>query len=133
MATFKMQLNNLEETLLNIEAYLEAECDDADDESKYKVMLIAEELLTNLVRHADFEDKTPFITFDIKLNEKNIFQLECRDNSKAFNLLEQKNPNIHADLQKKEPGGLGIYLLKKYAQELEYIYKDGLNILRLSV
>jgi len=133
MATFKMQLNNLGETLLNIEAYLEIECDNADPKSKYKVMFIAEELLTNLVHHADFEDKTPFVTFNIELNKKKNFQLECKDNSKTFNPLEQKDPDTHMDLEKRELGGLGIYLSKKYAQELEYIYKDGYNILRLNV
>jgi len=133
MSTFTMQLNRLKETLLDIEACLETEFDDADDKSKYKVMFIAEELLTNLVRHADFKDKTPCVTFDIELDKNHNFQLECRDNSKAFNLLEQKDPDTHTDLEERELGGLGIYLLKKYAQELEYSYKDGFNILRLCV
>jgi len=133
MATFKMKTNELKETLSNIEIYLKTECDSADDKSKYKVMFVVEELLANLVRHADFEDKIPFITLDIELNKKKIFQLECRDNSKAFNLLEYKNPDIHADLQEREPGGLGIYLLKKYAQELEYVHKNDLNILKLNI
>jgi len=133
MATFQMKTNELKETLSNIEMYLETECASADDKSKYKVMFVVEELLTNLVHHADFEDKIPFISLDIELDKKKIFQLECKDNSKAFNLLEHKNPDIHANLQEREPGGLGIYLVKKYAQELKYIQEDNLNILRLNI
>jgi serine/threonine-protein kinase RsbW len=129
MATFKMQLNELEKTLLSIEETLK----DADEKSKFKVMFICEELLTNLVRHADFQNKTPSITLDIQISQNNTFELECRDNAKAFDILKHKNPEIDADIDDRELGGLGIYLLKKYAKNMEYYYEKGFNILRLSL
>jgi serine/threonine-protein kinase RsbW len=129
MATFKMQLNELQETLLNIEEFLKQ----TDEKLKYKVMFICEELLTNLVRHADFEDKTPYITLDIKVNDNNTFELQCKDNAKAFNLLEHKNPDLDADINDRELGGLGIYLLKKYTKKMEYLYEKGFNILRMNL
>jgi len=129
MATFKMQLNELETTLLKIDKYL----DGVDDKMKFKVMFICEELLTNLVRHADFEDRTPSITLDIESDKKSGFVMEYRDNSKAFNLQEHKDPNIDAKIEERELGGLGIYLVKKYAPNLEYKQEDGFNVLRLSL
>jgi len=127
MATFKMQLNELEETLLSIEAFLK----NVDEKSKYKIMFICEELLTNLVRHANFKDKTPDITFNIEVGKNNTFELQCRDNAQAFNLLEYKQPDFNADLEDKELGGLGIYLLQKYTKKMEYFYEKGFNILRI--
>jgi len=50
-------------------------------------MFICEELLTNLVRHADFEDRTPSITLNMESDNKSGFMIEYRDNSKAFNVL----------------------------------------------
>lgn len=129
MATFKIQLNELEDTLLNIEEFLKK----ADKKSKYKIMFICEELLTNLVRHADFEGKTPDITLDIEVSDNNTFEIQCKDNSKAFDLLQHKDPDLNADLDDRELGGLGICLLKKYTKEIEYIYEKGFNILRISL
>ncbi|MDD2449681.1 MAG: ATP-binding protein [Sulfurimonas sp.] len=129
MATFTMHLNQLEETLLKIEAFL----GDADEKTKFKVMFICEELLTNLVRHADFEDRTPSISLKIESDKGSGFVMEYRDNSKAFNLQNHKDPNIDAKIEERELGGLGIYLVKKYAPNLEYKQEDGLNVLRLSL
>jgi len=129
MATFEMQLNKLEETLLKIDNYLNS----VDEKSKFKVMFIAEELLTNLVRHANFKDKTPSISFNIEFDKKGKLEIECRDNAEAFDFSEHKDPDIDAKLKDRELGGLGIYLVKKYAQELEYKRENNFNILRLSL
>lgn len=129
MATFEMELNQLEGTLLKIEEYL----DGSDEKIKFKAMFICEELLTNLVRHADFEDRTPSVTLKIESDKKSGFTMEYRDNSKAFNLQEHKDPNIDAEIEERELGGLGIYLVKKYAPNLEYKQEDGFNVLRLSL
>ncbi|MCK9490619.1 MAG: ATP-binding protein [Sulfurimonas sp.] len=129
MATFAMNLDQLEGTLLKIEEYL----DGADEKTKFKAMFICEELLTNLVRHADFEGRTPSITIEIETDKKSGFIMEYRDNSKAFNLQDHKDPNIDAQIQERELGGLGIYLVKKYAPNLEYKQEGGFNVLRLSL
>lgn len=124
-----MQLNELDKTLVNIEEHIKT----IDEKSKYKIMFISEELLTNLVRHADFEDKTPDVTLTININKKNSFELEYKDNSKAFNLFEHKDPNIQLSIEQRELGGLGIYLVKEYAKTLEYIYRNGFNIIRITL
>lgn len=129
MATFTMQLDELEHTLLKIEEYLGL----ADEKAKFKVMFIAEELLTNLVRHGEFKDRDPSISFSIESDKRGSFEIECRDNAEAFNLQERKDPNIDAKLEDRELGGLGIYLVKRYAQDLEYRREDGFNILRISL
>jgi len=129
MATFKMQASELEETLLKIEEFIQG----ANETSKYKIMFICEELLTNLVRHADYEGKTPDITFSIEVKDNNAFELQCKDNAKAFDILEHKDPDLNADMDDREPGGLGIYLLKKYTKKMEYLYEKGFNILRMSL
>lgn len=128
-ATFRMQIDQLEETLLNIEASLQ----NVDEKLKFKIMLIGEELLTNLVRHADFQSREPLIAFDIETSKDGSYTLECRDNAKAFNPLERQDPNVDADIENRELGGLGIFLTKQYADRLEYAYRDACNILRISL
>ena len=46
-----------------------------------------------------------------------------------FNPLLKENPDITLSAENREPGGLGIYMMKKMMDNVEYIYKDNKNIL----
>jgi len=129
MHTIQMQLNRLKETLFEIEQLINP----LDEKLKYKIMFIFEELLTNIVRHGDFQSRTPNIEISIEITNNESCRLECRDNAKAFNLLEHQDPNIKAEIEEREIGGLGIYLLKKYAKEIDYSYENGFNIVRVNI
>ena len=126
-----LQINpkEIEKTLLKIEQNIVA----LDEQKQYKIMLICEEILTNIIRHADFQDKTPQITITIKSSKQNITTFTCKDNSKEFNLLKHPDPVINEDIDKRKLGGLGIYLSKKYAKTLEYNYEDGFNVLKITL
>ena len=50
---------------------------------------------------------------------------------KPFNPLEHADPNVHATVQERKVGGLGIFLVKKTMNMVEYDYKDGKNILTI--
>ena len=53
------------------------------------------------------------------------------DHGVPFNPLEQANPDIHASAEDRPIGGLGIFLVKKTMNLVEYEYKDGQNILKI--
>lgn len=53
------------------------------------------------------------------------------DNGRPFNPLEQTEPDIHAPAEDRPIGGLGIFLVKKTMDLVEYEYRDGQNILRI--
>jgi len=125
---FQMQLDKLEKTLFEIEKFI----DSFDEKSKYKIMFICEELLTNIVRHGDFQGRLPDIEILIEKDNES-YRLECKDNAKAFNLLEHQDPDTDAEIEEREIGGLGVYLLKKYAREIIYSYEDGFNIVRVII
>jgi|GEM_PF-6927159 serine/threonine-protein kinase RsbW len=130
MSSFHIHPNHLDKALQEIETSI----NNVDETNKYKIMFICEELLTNIIRHGDFETRNPDIFLEINnLQNVDYLSIECKDNAKAFNLLTYPDPNINADLQNREAGGLGIYLTKKYAKELHYSFKNGYNILRLSL
>jgi serine/threonine-protein kinase RsbW len=130
MSQFHIHPSHLDKALQEIEDSIQS----IEDSYKYKIMFICEELLTNIIRHGDFEARTPDIYLEIK-SETDIysFSIECKDNAKAFNMLKYPDPNIHTDIEERQMGGLGIYLTKKYAKELHYSFENGYNILRLSL
>lgn len=53
------------------------------------------------------------------------------DQGIPYNPLENKDPDITLNLEEREIGGLGIYMVKKMMDELSYEYADGQNILRM--
>jgi len=89
-----------------------------------------EEMLTNLARHADFENRTPDVSLDLDSREEALL-LTFKDNAESFNLLDHPDPKIGGELEEAELGGLGVYLTKQYAKEIQYGQENGYNILKI--
>lgn len=53
------------------------------------------------------------------------------DKGIPYDPLKQENPDITLSAEKREIGGLGIYMVKKSMDEITYEYKDGQNILKI--
>lgn len=53
------------------------------------------------------------------------------DQGIPYNPLENKEPDITLDIEEREIGGLGIFLVKKTMDALSYEYVDGQNVLTL--
>ena len=127
MKQIQIELDNLKDSFNRIEE----QCSDFDANLMYKVMFISEEIITNLARHADFQARTPDVILSLETTHNLL--LTFKDNAKKFNMLEYPDPNIEEDVQVRELGGLGIFLTKKYAKKIEYLYEDGYNILRIEL
>jgi anti-sigma regulatory factor (Ser/Thr protein kinase) len=57
--------------------------------------------------------------------------IEFIDNGIEFNPLLNENPNLPDTIEDAEIGGLGIFLSKELADELEYDYINGENHLKI--
>lgn len=53
------------------------------------------------------------------------------DNGVPYNPLEKSDPDTSLSAEKREIGGLGIYMVKRTMDEIVYEYKDGQNILKV--
>ena len=73
----------------------------------------------NATIQIEMEDNPPKIT------------LTFIDQGIPYNQLESKDPDITLDIEDREIGGLGIFLVKKTMDELSYEYVDGQNILTM--
>lgn len=127
----QIDLDNMAELLAAVETELESFSDDLAPNQIYKAALVCEEILTNLARHADFEGRDKDVTLSLVCNEDHTLQLTFKDNSKAFNFLDRPDPDINIPIEERIPGGLGVFLSKKYARELQYHCEKGYNILKI--
>ncbi|MCF6247521.1 MAG: ATP-binding protein [Desulfobacula sp.] len=95
-----------------------------------KIDLLIEELVINIVNYGCKGIENGFIKIMFDASDKDII-LEISDNGVAFNPLKQKEPDISRGIKNRRPGGLGIFLVKQIAKEIQYARHDNKNIIRL--
>ena len=93
--------------------------------------LVIEELFVNVASYAyrpnigpvtigrKFEDAPPSVT------------VTFTDGGTPFDPLEKEDPDTNADIEERQIGGLGIFLVKKNVDDIFYERKDGKNILTI--
>jgi len=59
------------------------------------------------------------------------FVIEIRDKGIPFDSLSHPDPDITADIGNRETGGLGIFLIKKVADEVRYSRNGDMNVLTI--
>jgi anti-sigma regulatory factor (Ser/Thr protein kinase) len=95
-------------------------------EENVQVNLIVEEIFVNIVNYS----KTEFITVNAEY-EKPTFTIEFIDNGFEFNPLLEEEPTMPTDIDEAQVGGLGIFLTKQIADELDYQRINGENHLKI--
>jgi len=99
-------------------------------ELSFEVNLILEELFTNFVKY------NPEGQQDIEIElQKNGDELEIRlvDNDvHEFDPTEAPEVDISEKPEQRTPGGLGIHLVRKIADEIHYEHRDGASIITVT-
>jgi serine/threonine-protein kinase RsbW len=70
------------------------------------------------------------ISLEVKDLKKKL-AIEITDKGDAFNLLEYEVPELTQVIGEKRKGGIGILLVKKIMDEIEFESKNGENTCRL--
>lgn len=92
--------------------------------------LVLEEAVSNIIFYAYDDDKQHQIDISIKMN-KNALTITITDDGKPFDPTQSKTPNIDLPAEEREIGGLGIFLMGKIMDKLNYKRKEQKNILTL--
>ena len=90
-----------------------------------KITLSIEELFTNIIKYAYLSEPGDIT---IRMEVGNCVTVEIVDNGRPYNPLERDDPDITADLEERQPGGLGIFMVKKFMDEFEYRNENNKNI-----
>lgn len=89
---------------------------------------------TEVSKSDDYPNKSDGEKIIIKSNvDENPLQITVQliDSGRPFNPLKVSDPDISLSIDDREEGGLGIFLIKKNVDELQYQYQDGKNILTI--
>ena len=90
-----------------------------------------EEIFVNIAHYAYKADNVGGpcrIVFDYD-EEKKMFSMEFSDEGVPFDPLKTADPDTTLSVQERRIGGLGIFMVKKSMDDLQYRWEDGKNIL----
>lgn len=128
-----MQKLVLPAKLENLNAMLEFIIEEArnkrfDDKKIYQVRLVAEEVLVNIISYA-YPGKNGDIEITLMPEESKGLKVEVRDSGIPFDPLSRPDPDINAPIEERDIGGLGVYLMRKLMDEVNYKREGDRNIL----
>ena len=93
----------------------------------FAINLELDELITNIVTHGSFEAGIdPRIDIHLRV-ESDILILTMEDHGSPFDPTLDTDPNTAAPLESRNVGGLGLHLVKNFANRISYEFVEGKN------
>ncbi len=96
----------------------------------YMMNLALEELITNTVSYGLEGVTQPEIEIAAQVNGP-VLALTIVDNGQQFDPTQDTHPDLSSPIEDRPIGGLGVYLVKAFADRMTYEYVDGKNRLTL--
>lgn len=100
-----------------------------------RIELVLEEMLVNVIEYA-YPQPSPTgpgpVRVGCGLDGQGRFRLVIEDHGPAFNPLERPSPDVLADMDERQVGGLGIFLALEMADSLGYRRAGDVNSLTAS-
>ncbi|WP_040479034.1 ATP-binding protein [Mariniradius saccharolyticus] len=97
---------------------------------QHQVILAVEEVAANLIIHSHDCNPKEFIEINVS-RDKKLLKIEIIDSGEKFNILEYQEPDITEVIKSKRKGGLGIILVKRIMDKIEFESFQNKNICRL--
>ena len=97
---------------------------------EFDLNLSLDEVVVNVIRHG-YRDHGPHeigVSFTL---EGGLLTVSDEDDGTPFNPLEAPPPNLNVPIEERQPGGLGIHLVKNLMDELQYQRRCGRNVLTM--
>lgn len=113
--------------------WIEACCSDNDigPDATFKLTLVLEEAVANVIHHGFAGAPEPHrLSIELRINADRL-AAEVIDNGPAFDPLSVSEPDRSRPLEERDPGGLGIHLIRNMMDRVSYRRVAGENRLLL--
>ena len=99
--------------------------------AQMQIDVAIDELLSNIACYA-YKDDTGGATVQFAFDaSKSVVSITFIDRGFPFDPLEQDEPDITCPAEERSVGGLGIFLVRKTMDGMEYMYENGANVLTI--
>ena len=127
----EMTLSAKAENLIKINDFITAEVEayDCPMNTLMQIELAVEEIFINIACYA-YQPGEGEATVRCNVDHEPLqVTIQFIDRGVPYNPLARTDPDTTLPAEDREPGGLGILLVKKTMDSVDYEYKDGKNIL----
>lgn len=114
----------------NVVALHAKECGFTVEEAD-EIRLAVDEAYTNIIKHAYQFDDTQTVTVKVTCVHE-VFQVVIGDHGKRYNPETYQEPDIEERIKLRERGGVGIYLIQRLMDHVEYRQNGSLNEIVMS-
>ncbi|MBQ5863497.1 MAG: SpoIIE family protein phosphatase, partial [Peptococcaceae bacterium] len=117
------------ETVPQVAAFVEEHLEKFEVSARLtaKLMVAVDEIYSNIVRYSGASEAHVRL-----VKELDTLRLIFSDNGKPYNPLDAKEPDVTASVEDRAIGGLGIFMVRKMMDNVEYEYTKGMNKLTLT-
>ena len=121
---------NLPEVMGFADEQLEAA--DCPMKTQMQIDIAVEEIFVNIAKYA-YGDEIGTATIKTEiLTEPSAFEVTFIDSGVPYDPLAKPDPDVTLSAEERQIGGLGIYMVKKSMDSIDYQYLDGQNILTIT-
>lgn len=96
-----------------------------------KLILAVDEICANLIIHSHNCNPKDTIELLIHVNKNDSIVFEISDYGHGFNSTEYQEPSLQKIIREKKKGGIGLMLVKKIMDKVEFTNEDNHNVCRL--
>lgn len=119
--------------LENVLAFVDGELEQIACPMKRQMQIdiAVEELYVNIAHYA-YAPETGMVTLRVETTETPAsVAITFTDQGRSYNPLAKADPDVALSADERQIGGLGIFMVKKSMDEMDYEYRDGKNILTI--
>lgn len=131
--TYNISISNRIEEVPRVTALVEHEVSTAGfpQNDVYDILIAVDEILSNIVYYAYSANQTGRIDIILVIN-KEMVEIQFIDEGVEFDPLKKEDPDTSVPADKREIGGLGIFLVKKLMNTVEYNRVGQKNNLKIT-
>ncbi|MGW8122613.1 ATP-binding protein [Roseivirga echinicomitans] len=94
------------------------------------MVLAVDEVCANIIIHGQCSDLEDYVKITISFNEEGVW-FDIIDKGAAFDIIKYNEPILGDLIRAKQKGGVGIMLVKKIMDKIEFDSSPNQNTLRL--
>ena len=98
----------------------------------YVANLAIEEMVTNILKYGYDDTAVHEILLRLEIHP-GALRLVIEDDGHEFNPVAAPEPNVNEPVEQRIPGGLGIHLVRKLVEQMDYERCDGRNRLTIRI
>lgn len=102
-----------------------------DPQEVADIRLAVDEAYTNIIKHAYKNDAGKSVDIELGYNRTE-FWVTLLDTGNAFDPSKYQTPDLSKKIKEKKRGGVGVYLIRKLMDDVEYQTENAVNTIRMT-